>query len=77
VIAYDAAEGAEEKTRQTVKEVWPTLEQVGLVEGASIDRLTFATSLQEAVQSYTIYTLENHHCYLDEAHKGDPIHVTL
>src|SRR5690625_4288053 len=49
VIAYDPAENAEEKTKQAIKEVWPTLEQVGLVEGASIDRLTFAESLQEAV----------------------------
>src|SRR5690625_479985 len=46
----------------------------------SIDQLMIEIGIDDTYQkeqSYTIYTLENHLCYLDEAHKGDPIHVTL
>ncbi len=51
VIAFDPAEGAEERTRNVVAQVWPELEKLGLAEGASQDRLTFVSTLEEAVQS--------------------------
>ncbi|MGP4039694.1 3-hydroxyacyl-CoA dehydrogenase NAD-binding domain-containing protein [Gracilibacillus sp. D59] len=51
VIAFDPAEGAEERTRKVVEQVWPELEKLGVAEGASQDRLTFVSTLEEAVQS--------------------------
>ncbi|WP_407703014.1 3-hydroxyacyl-CoA dehydrogenase NAD-binding domain-containing protein [Virgibacillus tibetensis] len=50
VIAFDPAEGAEEKTRQVVKSVWSSLEKLGLAADASMDRLTFVSTIEEAVQ---------------------------
>lgn len=49
VVAYDPVEGAEERTRQVVNRAWPSLVELGLAEGASVDRLTFAPTLAEAV----------------------------
>ncbi|SFL59493.1 carnitine 3-dehydrogenase [Gracilibacillus orientalis] len=51
VIAFDPAEGAEERTRNVVGQVWPALEKLGMAEGASQDRLTFVSTIEEAVQS--------------------------
>ena len=50
VTAFDPAPDAEEKLRGMVGLTWPTLERLGLTEGASPDRLSFASSLVEAVQ---------------------------
>ena len=41
VVATDPAPGAEERLRADVAAHWPTLERIGLVEGASPERLTF------------------------------------
>ncbi|MFD2657632.1 L-carnitine dehydrogenase [Gracilibacillus thailandensis] len=50
VVAFDPADGAEERTRQVVEQVWPELERLGMTEGASQNRLTFVSTLEEAVQ---------------------------
>ncbi|MEU6116764.1 3-hydroxyacyl-CoA dehydrogenase NAD-binding domain-containing protein [Streptomyces sp. NPDC047117] len=49
VTAWDPADDAEEKLRRLVSAAWPALEQMGLAEGASQDRLTVAPTLAEAV----------------------------
>ncbi|MGW4079330.1 3-hydroxyacyl-CoA dehydrogenase NAD-binding domain-containing protein [Streptomyces sp. NEAU-174] len=49
VIAWDPAPDAEEKLRRLVAAAWPALEQIGLADGASPDRLTVAATLAEAV----------------------------
>ncbi|WP_430788500.1 3-hydroxyacyl-CoA dehydrogenase NAD-binding domain-containing protein [Virgibacillus flavescens] len=49
VIATDPAEGAEERMRAAINHAWPYLEALGLAEGASKDRLTFAQDLPTAV----------------------------
>ncbi|WP_327705914.1 3-hydroxyacyl-CoA dehydrogenase NAD-binding domain-containing protein [Streptomyces decoyicus] len=49
VTAWDPADGAEEKLRRLVAAAWPALEQIGLADGASQDRLTIAPTLAEAV----------------------------
>ncbi|MFF3274092.1 3-hydroxyacyl-CoA dehydrogenase NAD-binding domain-containing protein [Streptomyces chrestomyceticus] len=49
VTAWDPAPDAEDKLRRLVTAAWPALEQLGLAEGASPDRLTMAPTLAEAV----------------------------
>lgn len=49
VVAFDPAEGAEARTRAFVANAWPSLEKLGLAEGADPARLTFVASLEEAV----------------------------
>ncbi|WP_055473411.1 3-hydroxyacyl-CoA dehydrogenase NAD-binding domain-containing protein, partial [Streptomyces pathocidini] len=49
VTAWDPAPDAAGKLRRLVAAAWPALEQLGLAEGASPDRLTVAASLEEAV----------------------------
>jgi 3-hydroxyacyl-CoA dehydrogenase len=49
VAAYDPAEGAERRLREAVAQAWPTLERLGLAEGASRQRLTFTGDLAAAV----------------------------
>src|SRR5215475_2051394 len=48
VVATDPAPNAEANLRKYVDEAWPLLTSVGLADGASRDRLTFTTSLQDA-----------------------------
>lgn len=50
VVATDPAEGAEERMRKAVNHSWPYAEQLGLAEGASKDRLSFAKDIEEAVK---------------------------
>ncbi len=50
VVAYDPIEGAEERTRRAVNRAWPALVDLGLAEGASVDRLSFVPTLAEAVE---------------------------
>ncbi len=50
VVAYDPSEGTEERTREVIQRAWPSLEKLGLAEGASKDRLTFVPTLEEAVK---------------------------
>jgi len=49
VQAFDPASGAEVRMRAAVARAWPALVELGLAEGASAERLTFAASLAEAV----------------------------
>ncbi|MFI2236093.1 3-hydroxyacyl-CoA dehydrogenase NAD-binding domain-containing protein [Streptomyces chrestomyceticus] len=49
VTAWDPAPDAEDKLRRLVTAAWPALEQLGLAEGASPDRLTMAPTLADAV----------------------------
>ncbi|MFG2531286.1 3-hydroxyacyl-CoA dehydrogenase NAD-binding domain-containing protein [Streptomyces sp. NPDC048516] len=49
VAAWDPADDAEDKLRRLVAAAWPALEQIGLADGASPDRLTLAPTLTEAV----------------------------
>jgi carnitine 3-dehydrogenase len=49
VMAWDPAVDAEARLRELVATAWPALAALGLAAGASPDRLTFATTLEEAV----------------------------
>jgi 3-hydroxyacyl-CoA dehydrogenase, NAD binding domain len=49
VIASDPAPGAEKRLRAAVALHWPALERIGLAAGASVERLAFAASPENAV----------------------------
>jgi 3-hydroxyacyl-CoA dehydrogenase len=49
VVATDPAPGAEANLRKYVEGYWEPLKKAGLSPGASIDRLTFASNMQEAL----------------------------
>jgi carnitine 3-dehydrogenase len=49
VVATDPAPNAEANLRKYVESYWAPLTKAGLSPGASIDRLTFASSMQEAL----------------------------
>ncbi|MER7698066.1 MULTISPECIES: 3-hydroxyacyl-CoA dehydrogenase NAD-binding domain-containing protein [unclassified Streptomyces] len=49
VTAWDPAPDAAVRLRRLVAAAWPALEQLGLADGASPDRLTVAATLEEAV----------------------------
>ena len=49
VVATDPAPNAEANLRKYVDEAWPLLTSIGLSDSASRDRLTFTTSLQDAL----------------------------
>ncbi|KWV48489.1 3-hydroxyacyl-CoA dehydrogenase [Bradyrhizobium macuxiense] len=49
VIAADPATGAEKELRRTVAAQWVVMEQIGLSPDASLDRLRFVESLEDAV----------------------------
>lgn len=51
VTAFDPAENAEQNTRESIKHAWSSLEKMGLAKGASPDRLTFVTTIEEAVSN--------------------------
>lgn len=50
VSAYDPAEGAGARLRDMVTRDWPTMERMGLAEGANRARLTFHDSLAGALE---------------------------
>jgi carnitine 3-dehydrogenase len=50
VVAFDPAPGAEDRLRRFVAETWPTLERLGLHDGAHQDPLSFATGLGAAAR---------------------------
>lgn len=54
VVAYDPGPGAREKLLAMVDHIWPTLVKLGLREGASTQRLRFADSLEELVNSVEV-----------------------
>lgn len=49
VVAYDRRAEAEDFLRRTVADAWPSLEKLGLKNGASKERLRFTTDLADAV----------------------------
>ncbi|MBD3897964.1 L-carnitine dehydrogenase [Halomonas sp. ML-15] len=49
VVAFDPAPDAPERSRAFVDNAWPSLERLGLAEGASPARLRFVASPEEAV----------------------------
>jgi carnitine 3-dehydrogenase len=49
VIASDPAADAEQRLRADVRAHWPVLEQLGLADDASLDRLAFTADAAEAV----------------------------
>ncbi|MGW8379295.1 3-hydroxyacyl-CoA dehydrogenase NAD-binding domain-containing protein [Streptomyces sp. ODS28] len=49
VKAWDPAPDGETKLRRLVEAAWPALTQLGLAEGASQDRLTVVSTVEEAV----------------------------
>jgi 3-hydroxyacyl-CoA dehydrogenase len=51
VVATDPAPNAETHLRKYVDDSWPLLTNIGLSEGASRDRLSFTTSLQDALSA--------------------------
>ncbi|WP_111414388.1 L-carnitine dehydrogenase [Billgrantia lactosivorans] len=54
VVAFDPAPDAPARTRAFVDNAWPALERLGLAEGASPARLSFAESLAVAVEGATL-----------------------
>ncbi|MDR5858803.1 L-carnitine dehydrogenase [Halomonas eurihalina] len=50
VVAFDPAPEAAERTHAFVANAWPSLEALGLAEGASPSRLRFVDSLEAAVE---------------------------
>jgi carnitine 3-dehydrogenase len=50
VTAWDPAPGVERRLRAAIRNAWPALERVGLQDGASARRLTFASDLNSAVE---------------------------
>ena len=50
VTATDPAPGAEQRLREAVRRHWPTLQRMGLAEGASPERLQFDSGLERALQ---------------------------
>lgn len=51
VVAFDPDPTAETRTRTFIENAWPSLTRLGLVDGASPDRLRFVDSLEAAVAS--------------------------
>ncbi len=50
VAATDPADGAEKRLRTLIDGFWPTLERIGLAEGASRSRLRFDPDIARAVE---------------------------
>ncbi|MGC4112156.1 MAG: 3-hydroxyacyl-CoA dehydrogenase NAD-binding domain-containing protein [Nocardioides sp.] len=49
VVAWDPGPGARERLAALLDNAWPSLERLGLADGASRDRLRWADTLEEAV----------------------------
>ena len=50
VSLTDPAPGAEERLHENIATIWPTMEEAGLAEGASLDRVTFCDNIANAVR---------------------------
>ena len=50
VVAFDPAPDGEAKIRAAIANAWPALETAGLAEGASQTRLTYVSSVADAVK---------------------------
>ncbi|ACY30960.1 3-hydroxyacyl-CoA dehydrogenase NAD-binding domain-containing protein [Comamonas thiooxydans] len=49
VTATDPAPGAEQRLREAVQRHWPTMQRMGLADGASLERLRFDAELERAL----------------------------
>lgn len=49
VIAFDPDPGAEDRLNRMIDDAWPLMERLGVKAGASRDRLTFTTRMEDAV----------------------------
>ncbi len=49
VIAFDPAEGAQQRTQKALDQAWPSLVKIGLADGADQKRLTFMPTIEQAV----------------------------
>lgn len=58
VVAFDPAEGAEGNTRRLMERIWPTLEDMGVAQEASMDKLKFVNTIKETVED-AAYVQEN------------------
>ncbi|NWO04635.1 MAG: L-carnitine dehydrogenase [Alteromonadaceae bacterium] len=54
VKAWDPGANAAEKLENSIRNAWPSLEKVGLREGASLDNLTFCETLDDACKNAII-----------------------
>ena len=60
VIAWDPADGAEDRLRQSVERNWQSASRLGLFPGASPDRITWAdTPEQVAATAESCFTTED------------------
>ncbi|MDE1462661.1 3-hydroxyacyl-CoA dehydrogenase NAD-binding domain-containing protein [Spartinivicinus poritis] len=50
VVAYDPGPNAQQNLLNMVEAIWPTMKELGLREGASPKRLSFANSMEELTQ---------------------------
>ncbi|WP_164667721.1 3-hydroxyacyl-CoA dehydrogenase NAD-binding domain-containing protein [Virgibacillus doumboii] len=50
VTAFDPAEGAETRTRQSISRAWDSVEKIGIAANASLENLTFVPTIEEAVK---------------------------
>ena len=83
VVAYDPGPNAREKLLAMVDHIWPTMQKLGLKEGASPDRLSFADSLEEmatsvqVIQESTPENLENKRALFAELDRVTPADVVI
>ncbi|MEP3350449.1 MAG: 3-hydroxyacyl-CoA dehydrogenase NAD-binding domain-containing protein [Marinomonas sp.] len=54
VVAYDPGPNAKEKLLDMVERIWPTMEKLGLRDGASKERLRFTDSLSDLVSNVEV-----------------------
>ncbi|SDJ50585.1 3-hydroxyacyl-CoA dehydrogenase NAD-binding domain-containing protein [Salimicrobium halophilum] len=54
VKAFDPAEGAQNKTKQAIRDAWPSVTDLGLAPGADPEAVTFYDSMEEAVSGATL-----------------------
>lgn len=67
VTATDPAVGAEARLRGWVDDYWPTVEALGLVDGAARDKLSFTTDVAQAVR-HAVFIQESGPERLDVKH---------
>lgn len=83
VVAYDPGSNAKQKLLEMVENTWPTLEKLGLREGASRDRLTFVDDLPsltrqvEVIQESTPEVLSNKQALFSELDEITPPEVII
>ena len=83
VVAWDPGPGARERLDALLDNAWPSLERLGLADGASRDRLRWADTLEEAlagtdfVQESSPEVLESKRALLAQIDKATDPHVVV